>query len=110
MSKPWPSRPIGTGSRYPRQAWLTLGSGRSCASGGALDGAERHLEDAIDLGRRSGLDGIVVDGSITLALVASARGEFDRGFELLRQSARIVHGWRDPANAVRVRTFEARLT
>jgi MalT-like TPR region len=61
------------------------------------------------LGRQGGIEGIVVDAQITLALVRQAQGRSTEAVALLQQATELVDEWNDAATSIRVRAFGARL-
>jgi hypothetical protein len=61
------------------------------------------------LRRQGGIDGIVVDAQITLALVRQAQGRSTEAVALLEQATELVDEWNDAATSIRVRAFGARL-
>jgi LuxR family transcriptional regulator, maltose regulon positive regulatory protein len=84
-----------------------VGLGKVYREWNRLDEATQHLEEALHLGRRSGLEGIVVDGAITLALVQMAQGA--DAHTTLHEAQTIVANWQEPLMDLRLAAFAARL-
>jgi LuxR family transcriptional regulator, maltose regulon positive regulatory protein len=74
-----------------------------------LEEAARHLQTGIDLGRQAGIQGIEIDGSITLALIQVARRDWEGAQATLQRVAQIAQALNLPSIILRVATFEARL-
>src|SRR5438067_12701846 len=74
-----------------------------------LTGAASRLEEAMRLGQQGGIEGIVVDAQITLALVRQAQGRSTEAVALLQQATELVDEWNDAATSIRVRAFGAQL-
>ncbi len=74
-----------------------------------LETATRHLEAALELGRRGGVEGAVLDGCLSLALVRQARGDVLEADALIRQAGEIARGWSVPEMALSVAAHEAQL-
>jgi LuxR family maltose regulon positive regulatory protein len=98
------------GYLLPIAGWPSVGLAKQLREWNDLDGATRSLRSAIELGEREHLEGILVDGSLTWALVLQAQGDLDRAFEMLDQAQRYVEHWDDPATLMRVGAFRARLS
>jgi LuxR family maltose regulon positive regulatory protein len=86
-----------------------VGLGKVWREWNDLTVAAGHLTTGIELGQRGGIEGIVLDGSITLALVRQALGDGDGARVLIRQAAQLARKWNQPATMIRVAAFEARL-
>ncbi|MCL4863355.1 MAG: hypothetical protein KJZ93_28375 [Caldilineaceae bacterium] len=84
-----------------------VGLGKVYREWNRLDEATQQLEEALHLGRRSGLEGIVVDGAITLALVQMAQGA--DAHATLGEAQEIVANWQEPLMELRLAAFAARL-
>ena len=84
-----------------------VGLGKLYREWNRLDEATQHLEEALHLGRRSSLEGIVVDGAITLALVQMAQAA--DAHTTLHEAQEIVANWQEPLMDLRLAAFAARL-
>ncbi len=98
------------GQVLPIAGWPYVGLAKQLREWNDLDAATHYLRDAIELAERQYLEGIVVDGSITLALVLWEQGDLDRAFEMLDQAQRLIERWNDAATLIRVGAFRARLS
>jgi ATP/maltotriose-dependent transcriptional regulator MalT len=98
------------GYLLPIAGWPSVGLAKQLREWTDLDGATRSLRSAIELAEREHLEGILVDSSITWALVLQAQGDLDRAFEMLDQAQRLVEHWDDAATLMRVGAFRARLS
>lgn len=96
-----------TGRRVPLAGIPLLGLGKLYREWNRLETAAAWLEEAIALGRRAGLEGIVVDSVVTLALVHMAQGA--DAHATLRQGQEIVQRWQEPLTALRLAALAARL-
>lgn len=97
------------GQFLPLAGAAYIGLGKVWREWNDLTLAADHLTAGIELGRRGGLEGIILDGSITLALVRQTQGDGEGAQALIRQAAQMAHKWNLPATVIRVAAFEARL-
>ena len=98
------------GQQLPIAGWPSVGLAKLLREWNDLDAATHYLRDAIELAEQQHLEGIVVDSSITLAIVLQEQGELDRAFEMLDHAQRLIEKWDDAANLMRVGSFRARLS
>jgi LuxR family maltose regulon positive regulatory protein len=97
------------GQPLPLAGAAYVGLGKVWREWNDLAAAADHLTTGIELGRRGGVEGIILDGSITLALVRQAQGDGKVAHALIRQAAQLAQKWNQPATMIRVAAFEARL-
>ncbi len=98
------------GYMLPIAGWPAVGLAKQLREWNDLDGATHYLRTALELAEREHLEGIVVDSSITLALVLQEQGDLDRAFEMLDQAQRLIEQWNDATTLMRVGAFRARLS
>ncbi len=97
------------GRPLPIASAAHIGLGKIHREWNQLDLALSHLNAGLELGRRSGIEGLETDGSITLALVRQASGDAVGAHQALQRAAQIAEQHANTAVIVRVATFEARL-
>jgi LuxR family maltose regulon positive regulatory protein len=93
----------------PLAGFFHIGLGKQCREWNDLDAATRNLEQGIALGQQGGMEGIELDGTLTLALVLQAQGDAAGAQALLERAAQIAQAWGLPQIVLRVATFQARL-
>jgi LuxR family maltose regulon positive regulatory protein len=97
------------GQPFPLAGIGYVGLGKLHREWNDLAVATAHLEQALTLGRAGGVEGIVLDSMITLALVRQAQGDFAGAQAMLREGAQIAQAWGHPDTELRVAAFAARL-
>jgi LuxR family maltose regulon positive regulatory protein len=97
------------GRPLPLAGFFHIGLGKQLREWNELDAAVQHLQQGIALGQQGGMEGIALDGAITLALVLEARGERAVAQAMLERAAAIAQTWAQPQIVLRVATFTARL-
>jgi LuxR family maltose regulon positive regulatory protein len=75
------------GQSWPLAGAAYVGLGKVWREWNDLALAAGHLTAGIELGQRGGVEGIILDGSITLALVRQAQADGDGAHALIRQAA-----------------------
>jgi LuxR family maltose regulon positive regulatory protein len=98
-----------TGQPFPLAGMSHVGLGKQLREWNELEEATRHLQVGIDLGQQAGIQGIEIDGYITLALVRLAQRDWEEAQTTLQRAAQIAQSLNLPALVLRVATFEARL-
>jgi len=74
-----------------------------------LDQAEEALTRAIDLARKGGLIGVIIDSQITLALLYVGRQDFAAAHPVLTAAEEVVRGVDHPNTLLRISAFRARV-
>ena len=97
------------GQPLPLAGAAHIGLGKVAGEWNDLAQAADHLTVGIDLGRQGGVEGIILDGSITLAFVRQAQGDAEGALALMREAAQLAEKWNQPATLIRVAAFAARL-
>jgi LuxR family maltose regulon positive regulatory protein len=97
------------GQPLPLAGFFHVGLGKQLREWNDLDAAIQHLQRGIGLGRQGGMQGIELDGAITLALVLQAQGDVAAAEGMLERAAEIAQTWGQPQIVLRVATFAARL-
>jgi ATP/maltotriose-dependent transcriptional regulator MalT len=97
------------GQPFPLAGIGHVGLGKLHREWNDLAVATTHLEQAIALGRAGGVEGIVLDGMITLALVRQAQGDSAGAHAMIREGVQIAQAWGHPDTELRVAAFAARL-
>ena len=97
------------GPLLPLAGLAYVGLGKLYREWNELDAATWSLGEGIALGRQGELDGITLDGTMTLALVEHARGAHARARDLLAQAAAVARGVNEPAALARIAAFGARV-
>jgi LuxR family maltose regulon positive regulatory protein len=97
------------GQPLPLAGFFHVGLGKQLREWNDLDAATQHLQQGIALGQRGGMQGIELDGAITLALVLQAQGDPAAAEGMLERAAQIAQTWGQPQIVLRVATFAARL-
>jgi LuxR family maltose regulon positive regulatory protein len=97
------------GRPLPLAGFFHVGLGKQLREWNDLDAAAQHLRQGITLGQQGGLEGIELDGAITLALVLQAQGDAAGADAMLERAVAIARAWGLPQIVLRVATFEARL-
>jgi hypothetical protein len=86
-----------------------VGLGKQPREWNELEEATLHLQAGIDLGQQAGIQGIEIDGYITLALVRLAQHDWEGARGTLQRVMQIAQSLNLPSLVLRVATFEARL-
>jgi LuxR family transcriptional regulator, maltose regulon positive regulatory protein len=97
------------GRPLPLAGFFHVGLGKQLREWNDLDAAAQHLQQGIALGQQGGMEGIALDGAITLALLLQARGDTAGAQAMLERAAAIAQTWAVPQILLRVATFGARL-
>jgi LuxR family maltose regulon positive regulatory protein len=101
------TRPDG---RYlPAASFALVGLGKIYREWNDLDGAADYLGQALELARPAGLDDVILDATITLALVQAGQGRWPAALANLEGARQIVGRWGRARPLGRVALFEARL-
>jgi LuxR family maltose regulon positive regulatory protein len=101
------SRP--DGSYLPAASFALVGLGKIYREWDDLDQAADHLGPALELARQAGLDDVVFDGTITLALVRGAQGQWQAARDALERATQIGQRWNRARPLGRLALFKARL-
>jgi len=97
------------GRRLPAASFALVGLGKIYREWNDLDGAADCLGQALELARRAGLDDVVFDGTITLALVRAAQGQWGAAHDALEKATQIGRRWSRARPLGRLAVFKARL-
>jgi LuxR family maltose regulon positive regulatory protein len=97
------------GRPLPLAGFFHVGLGKQLREWNDLDAAVQHLQQGIALGQQGGIEGIALDGAITLTLVLQAQGDSVGAERMLERAAEIAQTWNQPQIVLRVATFAARL-
>ena len=95
-------------SAIPTAGLGNLGLGKVLRERNQLDEAAEHLRRAVNSGRRHRMDGIIVDGCITLALVSMGARDWQAAQAWLDEAREVVRHWQQGNTLQRLSTFEAR--
>lgn len=98
------------GRPLPAACYGLVGLGKVYREWNELDKASQYLHQALDLARQARFEHVVLDGTITLALVLQARGDWQTANETLEQAAQLAQGWNRARPIERVAVFKARLS
>jgi LuxR family maltose regulon positive regulatory protein len=99
----------GDGRFLPLAGFFHIGLGKQLREWNDLDTAAQHLQQGITLGQQGGIEGVALDGAITLTLVLQAQGDTAGAQMMLERAAAIAQTWALPQILLRVATFAARL-
>ena len=83
------------GQLLPMAGLAHVGLGQVLLARNDLQAAVRHLQEGIELGQRGAIEGIVVDGSLSLAPALQAQGDGESALAVLQQAEAITQGWQD---------------
>jgi LuxR family maltose regulon positive regulatory protein len=97
------------GRPLPLAGFFHVGLGKQLREWNDLDAAVHHLRQGITLGQQGGMEGIALDGAITLALVLEAQGDRAGAQAMLERATAIAQSWALPRIVLRVATFAVRL-
>ncbi len=97
------------GRPLPIASAAQIGLGKIHREWNQLDRALSYLNAGLELGQRSGMEGLEIDYAITLALVKQASEDEAGAREALQRAAHVAQRHGNHAVIVRVATFEARL-
>lgn len=99
----------GHGQPVPIAGMAHVGLGKLLREWNDLDAAMRHLLEGEELGRRGGLEGVVLDSAITQALVFQAQGNAENALERLDSAEEIAQRLQASTIVERIAAFRARL-
>jgi LuxR family transcriptional regulator, maltose regulon positive regulatory protein len=92
----------------PTSGLGNLGMGKVLRERNQLEEAEAQLHKAVHSGRRHRMDGVIVDGCITLALVRMGQRDWQTAQAYLNEAREVAQHWQQSNTLLRLRTFEAR--
>lgn len=98
-----------SGQPLPLAGMALIGMGKVARERNDLEAAAALLAEGIDLGRRSAISGIVIDGLLVLALVRVAQGNVAGARAHLDEATTLAERWHPATIGVRVAAFRARL-
>jgi len=97
------------GTRLPAASFALVGLGKLYRQWNELDKAADFLKQAMDLARRYGLEDVMLDSQITLALIMGGQANWERASEAFDHAEQLAQKWGRVRPLERVSLFRARL-
>lgn len=97
------------GTRLPAASFALVGLGKLYRQWNELDKAADFLKQATDLARRYGLEDVMLDSQITLALIMGGQANWERASEAFDHAEQLAQKWGRVRPLERVSLFRAHL-